>query len=715
IDTQGRISSSGAGTTNREYTGFNSGQLSTDSAIASMAGDGKWWSFDTVLQKVYFLKHIIAGGLNTEGQTVGFDRIDIFSTGSDDGLFFNSHRLNGVANDSTPVDNDTKIVTPLYLMGKYLSSLVDDVAQGIIRFVKGIKFGSASSGYKIDGNGNAVLNDIEGHDVSVNDISSHDIFNSNNILTKNLTVSGTAHFFEVVIDKARATGGTMFQTPASAKIDKVVETETNVYKLYFLATDADGVSITNDFLVDDQIFLQTFNLGTGTSYQAGNRMYWCLCLSIGTETIAEENRTYHYLTVGFRTPGIDKEYHANSNARPAAGDEIVVLGTRNNSEESKLRRQNTILISSVQVGFLNLHQKGLPNKPLVPPMIVQLQGINTFAIQDGTSSGEQGANNYGNVISKEYNSFVGEFNVYNEGAITPLKTEQSREMRFKTTYTFSAPTVDDTTWPEWSQAFIEPTSSYPYLWKATRILYTDNTHSYTVEFTSSYTAGQSSFTSTMFKRSDTQPTATSEILTTEGDYNNPSPEVKGWTDGIPEGDERLWMQTRIFSNNGLPPQETTWRLPMLAADNPGMDVCYNASETQPDPPQEHGTQTTGGWHDNGTPSDNWMAVSYKTEGQWGEWVISRIKGEEGYTFTTIDEEFGNSDYPEYPERVTWGNPAPESGKYRWRRYKLQKMRATIVISVSDYYYECIGYYGEDGSGEDAIALVATGQFGTVSV
>lgn len=77
---------------------------------------------------------------------------------------------------------------------------------------------------------------------------------SEEITTHNLTVTGTAHFFELIIDKLRSVGGTVILSAANARIDKVVTVTgtTPGYKCYWRKEDADRAkAISNDFLVND--------------------------------------------------------------------------------------------------------------------------------------------------------------------------------------------------------------------------------------------------------------------------------------------------------------------------------------------------------------------------------------------------------------------------------------------------------------------------------
>lgn len=133
-------------------------------------------------------------------------------------------------------------------------------------------------------------------------------------------------------------------------------------------------------------------------------------------------------------------------------------------------------------------------------------------------------------------------------------------------------------------------------------------------------SGNSSFESFVFKRSKTQPSKPSG-----GSYKNPVPQ--GWEDGIPDEKEGMpvWMSSRTFSSDGKWPQDDEWSEPMLMIDNETTDFEWSAVETNPGNP----TTNPQNWHDPGTPDDWWMAMRKKTNGQWGDWNIMRIKGEKG--------------------------------------------------------------------------------------
>lgn len=131
--------------------------------------------------------------------------------------------------------------------------------------------------------------------------------------------------------------------------------------------------------------------------------------------------------------------------------------------------------------------------------------------------------------------------------------------------------------------------------------------------------GQSSFKSIVFRRYANNPPTPSG-----GSYTSPVP--NGWSDGIPSEDGNpCWMSSRIFTSDGKAPQTNYWATPQKVADT--ADIVYNFSSVETDP----GTPTSrpSNWHKESTVNDIWMAIRKKSNGVWGSWDVSKIKGEKG--------------------------------------------------------------------------------------
>lgn len=197
------------------------------------------------------------------------------------------------------------------------------------------------------------INIINSNTGNIQELHSEDIF------TKNLTVTGLAHFFELIIDRIRSAGGSILLTPADGfKVEKVV-TVTNGYKLYWSAKDEDR-AIYNQWLVNDQAISMSFNRAqVGVNYNISNKYYWSLVTGVGTETIDGDD--YHYIIIS------SSVYDGEVN--PEIGDEVVMLGSRNTQD---LNRRNAIYLSAYN---------GL-DTTLQAPFICQYKGINDFNLSN---------------------------------------------------------------------------------------------------------------------------------------------------------------------------------------------------------------------------------------------------------------------------------------------------------------------------------------------
>lgn len=135
-----------------------------------------------------------------------------------------------------------------------------------------------------------------------------------------------------------------------------------------------------------------------------------------------------------------------------------------------------------------------------------------------------------------------------------------------------------------------------------------------------------SYKSTVFIRSNSAPATPSG-----GSWSNPVP--AGWSDGVPAGEQKLWASTRIFTTDGKAPQQTSWTAPRQMTDTADFDVEFSSVES-PSAPTGHPNTNTE-WSSAADDTTIWMATSRKSNGTWGEWQVSRIRGENGQDGTSI--------------------------------------------------------------------------------
>ena len=258
---------------------------------------------------------------------------------------------------------------------------------GDAAFNKNIKVKGQSKLNGVTVNGDAAFNkniEVKGQS-KLNDVSSNNITNSDTIKTKNLEVTGSAHFFELIIDKIKAAGGAVLFTPANGfKVD-IVESVTDGYKLYWQADDGSGNQADNMWKVNDQALCMSFNQAKeGTNHNISNKYYWSLVTAVSdtNQPVSIEEKKYHYIVISTVTK--------DGTVNPEIGDTIAMLGYRGTDDK---KRQSAIYISA----YTSL------DKGLTAPLLAQYQGINDFNLESHRKS-------YFDAVGAK---FVGNFEVSN--------------------------------------------------------------------------------------------------------------------------------------------------------------------------------------------------------------------------------------------------------------------------------------------------------------
>ena len=255
---------------------------------------------------------------------------------------------------------------------KFLSKLKDDTASGIITFLRGLiigKFSSGESGGQISDDGAAELASLLlrgaleigkysagksgakiGEDgaaellsvlvrglVTAQGIQSPgfstgalgtglclkmDENGDSYIEVDRMLVRKVAEFIQLVIQEIKHVGGQIVLTSASMKCIRVEDTGDS-YRCYFEATDGEK-TVENQFVAGDQARAQTFNVKEGVNENVKNTYYWRLVTGVGDNYI-----------------DLSKTDCDAGSTVPAAGDEIVQLGNRND-----VARQAAIILSA---------------------------------------------------------------------------------------------------------------------------------------------------------------------------------------------------------------------------------------------------------------------------------------------------------------------------------------------------------------------------------
>lgn len=276
-----------------------------------------------------------------------------------------------------------------------LSKLSPDTAQGLITFLKGIAF---KDKYGISGIGEAVLKSLKLDGAEI-DQSGHGTFtgitNLGDIVTKNLTVTGMMHIFTLVIDKVKSAGGAAIFTPADGFTVDKVEPVAGGYRLYWRATDGNGLARDNMWETGDQALCHTDNrMRAGTAHNASNKLYWCLVTKTGTGVMADISgipTECNYIDIS------TSDKLAGCVVNPETGDSIVMLGHRGDNQ----RRKSAIYISA--------HSSLDPT--LQAPLIAQYADIDSFDISGkATSSLAFDASKGRTVLKVNGDAYIGDGN-----------------------------------------------------------------------------------------------------------------------------------------------------------------------------------------------------------------------------------------------------------------------------------------------------------------
>lgn len=309
---QGIITSSGDnGTVNRDWkVEYFSGYLSSDEAISSILNDSVWYSYSTVSNTVTFLKNMTMKA-GTWFRDFFAKTVTIVSGGS---ITFEGDKqasLSGIAHENTSLEVEDRIVTPKYLDLKALSKVHDDEAQGMIRFLNGLKLGNTEKG--LTGVGDAVLGDVvvdRVHDVNstpadrvVVGAQGFDLYlgkdGKSHLYIDYLVARVKAFFAQLEIRRVSYSGGTTIFSNAGSTIAKVMElkngNDTVAYKCYAVADDGTTKTM-NWWHVGMMALCQTFNVKSGTSNDVSNRYYWRLVVDAGQEVLAD-GKTYDYVVL----------------------------------------------------------------------------------------------------------------------------------------------------------------------------------------------------------------------------------------------------------------------------------------------------------------------------------------------------------------------------------------------------------------------------------
>ncbi len=239
--------------------------------------------------------------------------------------------------ETRPTDNN--LFSALRTIKEFVSKLKDDVISGSMTFLKNVivrgitKLQDACFGDFVKGStGAGVYKDEQG-----NWHIEGDYFH----IRKKLTAE------EVEVQHTSHIGGKLMNTSAGMICVKVEEF-TDYWRCYFKLEDSEGRKLYNQFRVDDQGYVETFNLVKQADGTTGNHFLWRKVVGFGEDYI-----------------DLSKSDCAEGSDAPFAGDSIVQLGNRTDPT-----RQGAIIDASAGSGapYIRIY-KGINSYTLPKPII----------------------------------------------------------------------------------------------------------------------------------------------------------------------------------------------------------------------------------------------------------------------------------------------------------------------------------------------------------
>lgn len=189
-----------------------------------------------------------------------------------------------------------------------------------------------------------------------------------------LLVRKAAEFVRLVIRELQSVGGEIVLSPAAMKISNVVYFEKgtvlpeydgsplryNVYRCYFSQKKGDE-EIENQFVEDDLVRCQTFNVKEGVSENVKNRYYWRKVYKVGKDFI-----------------DVLADFCDTGSGIPQAGDELVQMGNTTDTA-----RQSVVVLSAYGADAPSLKMyEGVDSYSLENKEVFVLSRQEMFAIAD---------------------------------------------------------------------------------------------------------------------------------------------------------------------------------------------------------------------------------------------------------------------------------------------------------------------------------------------
>ena len=271
----------------------------------------------------------------------------------------------------------------------FLRNDIPNTAVEVVTFLKGIVAKAVSFSQGIVNKGD-IINDGDITNTG-NFRNDGDITNAGNIMTRNLTVTDKATFFELEIQKAKAAGGMSVNSAGSFHIDAVEETKDGF--VCYQRAEQDGVKLLQTCEPKDQMMCSNGmnslplqppptppkeggsqgrgdQTNDGKPHAIGNHYYWRLATEAPKEVVThtidgKEEKCLKLVLSKTDRHKLKNESPQDIGDMPKVGDDLVQIGNRDNKE-----RQSVIMTCAYN-SF---------DGDLKAPYWVQYTGVNTYEL-----------------------------------------------------------------------------------------------------------------------------------------------------------------------------------------------------------------------------------------------------------------------------------------------------------------------------------------------
>lgn len=235
---------------------IDSGTLASDEAIAG-GGSDSWWEYIASSDMVRFIKTI--------SEAVFLRLSATWATITN--LVLGGHTLDGVADDDTLSDNNTRVVTPSFGNKRYLSRTHDDTAAGNITLLQNLEVRGETILKRTATVGDYVK-DIQ---VGIGSRSGVRIYDDGTIIARNLELSQGLSVPTIKYNSIEVLSGTRWDSAGKGRVKEIIDLDDSLHTCQFVLDLNDGEP--GEFVVNDLLrgFWHNIDDNQNASVSSDNR------------------------------------------------------------------------------------------------------------------------------------------------------------------------------------------------------------------------------------------------------------------------------------------------------------------------------------------------------------------------------------------------------------------------------------------------------------